>query len=152
MMRIIILKYGIPFVEYFWGFIFVNIFGITSRKKTEQRIGIGSHIGNKWSDLANGSNAAPKTKTVDKINNGKNSFWIFLMFSKLRIRIGIIINAKKCICIFPNKITRNNIIPNEVLVYCRRMMWQILGLDEKKKSVVDFVQWKTLTYTSILGR
>jgi radical SAM superfamily enzyme YgiQ (UPF0313 family) len=34
----------------------------------------------------------------------------------------------------------NMLIPNEVLVYCRRMMWQILGLDEKKKSVVDFVQ------------
>ena len=34
----------------------------------------------------------------------------------------------------------NLLIPNEVLVYCRRMMWQVLGLDEKKKSVVDFVQ------------
>jgi radical SAM superfamily enzyme YgiQ (UPF0313 family) len=34
----------------------------------------------------------------------------------------------------------NMLIPNEVLVYCRRMMWQVLGLDEKKKSVMDFVQ------------
>jgi hypothetical protein len=34
----------------------------------------------------------------------------------------------------------NMLIPNEVLIYCRRMMWQVLGLDEKKKSVVDFVK------------
>ena len=38
----------------------------------------------------------------------------------------------------------NMLIPNEVLVYCRRMMWQVLGLDEKKKSVVDFVQWDSM--------
>jgi radical SAM superfamily enzyme YgiQ (UPF0313 family) len=37
-------------------------------------------------------------------------------------------------------IFENMLIPKEVLIYCRRMMWQVLGLDEKKKSVMDQVQ------------
>ncbi|MBC8421870.1 MAG: B12-binding domain-containing radical SAM protein [Pelagibacteraceae bacterium] len=45
----------------------------------------------------------------------------------------------------------NMLIPNEVLIYCRRMMWQVLGLDEKKKSVVDFVQ-SHYAYTDSMGQ
>ena len=37
-------------------------------------------------------------------------------------------------------IFENMLIPKEVLIYCRRMMRQVLGLDEKKKSVMDQVQ------------
>ena len=46
---------------------------------------------------------------------------------------------------------KNIPISNDVLVYCRRMFWQVLGLDEKKKSVVDFVQ-SHYAYTDSMGQ
>ena len=52
-------------------------------------------------------------KTTGKINNGNKFFWIFLILTIPRLKIGITIIAKKWILISPNNKTKNVVIDIE---------------------------------------
>ena len=73
-------------------------------KNTDVSIGKTSHIENRCSPRVIGIIDIMIKKQNADVNKGKNCFSIFLIERIPRLIIGRIIIAKKCVCIFPNKI------------------------------------------------